>query len=80
MQCNGKCQLMKKIEEQEKKEQQKAPEMKLAGKVEIIPAKDLHHTISSPYTIAIHQYDNADEGNPLDHVASVFHPPAAWFA
>lgn len=33
--CNGKCQLMKKIIEHEKREQQ-APEMKLAGKTEIL--------------------------------------------
>ena len=41
MHCNGKCQLMKKIMEQEKKEQQQAPEMKYAGKVEVLPTQIL---------------------------------------
>jgi hypothetical protein len=37
MHCNGKCQLMKKIRAQQDKEQGRPPELKLAGKSEIIP-------------------------------------------
>lgn len=39
MHCNGKCQLMKKIEEQEKKEQGQPPELKYAGKVDVLSSK-----------------------------------------
>ena len=77
MQCNGKCQLMKKIQEQEKREQQKAPEMKLAGKIEIFPAKDQGTTVFSPILIATHSYTLTNEGTPVDRVSFIFHPPCA---
>lgn len=77
MQCNGKCQLMKKILEQEKKEQQKAPEMKLAGKIEIFPAKDHGTTTISPILIATHFYTLTNDGAPVDQVSPIFHPPCA---
>jgi hypothetical protein len=37
MHCNGKCQLMKKIREQQEKERGSAPELKLAAKSEVLP-------------------------------------------
>lgn len=76
MQCNGKCQLMKKLEEQEKREQQKAPEMKLAAKLEILPSKNLYGTIDTPYQInSSFQYFISNEGSPIDQPSSIFHPP-----
>lgn len=77
LQCNGTCQLMKKIEEQEKKEEQKAPEMKLAGKFEVFPPKNLSGTRFSPAFIAVNQYILSDEGSPIDQVSFIFHPPSA---
>ncbi|HTL10240.1 MAG TPA: hypothetical protein VL307_18325 [Chitinophagaceae bacterium] len=38
MHCNGKCQMMKKLKEEEKKEQQ-APERKNSHKIEIVSSK-----------------------------------------
>lgn len=79
MHCNGKCQLMKKIEEQEKKEQQQAPQMKLAGKAEVISSRsfftqyaELLNTIS-----AKRKYILTNIGHPVDQAASFFHPPDA---
>lgn len=76
MQCNGKCQLMKKIQQQER-EQQKAPEMKLAGKIEVFPAKYDGVAILSPVFTFTHSYILMNEGYPVDQVSFVFHPPSA---
>ncbi len=74
--CNGKCQLMKKIAEEEKKQRRDAPELKLA-KSEVISSR-------SSFLLGI---DNLDFANrpfypvfnnrtTVDMPARVFHPPA----
>jgi hypothetical protein len=77
MKCNGKCQLMKKIIELEKKNQGPAPEMKLAEKTEVLSSK-------SWYTAYIPVYINITKqhfvihniGMPVDQSFSFFHPPS----
>ena len=77
MHCNGKCELMKKIEEQEKREQQNAPEMKLAGKIELLASKNSYETIGSPCFAAVHYHIISKEGSPIDQPSSIYHPPGA---
>jgi len=78
MHCDGKCQLMKKIEEQEKKEQGQPPEMKYASKVDVLSSK-------SSFLLSLDVSITADElyffatnsGSPIDQSSSIFHPPPA---
>jgi len=78
MHCNGKCQLMKKIAEQEKNEQQKAPMLKLGAKMEIVPISDWCVLPSSPDILLSSQRARvSNEGIPIDRTASIFHPPGA---
>ena len=78
MHCNGKCLLMKKIEEQEKKERQQFPEMKMAAKSEIISSKSFYPT-TFPMKLAETKKDYFIHtiGSPIDRSALIFHPPAA---
>lgn len=76
MKCNGKCQVMKKIEEQEKKQQEQAPEMKLAGKSEVFSAKNWYTIFTPLYlTEAKHYYPIYHSDSPIDQPSSFFHPP-----
>ena len=75
--CNGKCQLMKKIVEHEKKEHQSS-EMKLAGKSEIFSSRSFYVTPPpSPVVIVLRRYANRNIGFPIDQPSSFFHPPSA---
>jgi hypothetical protein len=75
--CNGKCQLMKKIVEHEKKEQQ-TPEMKLAGKTEVLSSSSFYAILPpSPIVIILRQYINHEIGSATDQPSSFFHPPTA---
>jgi hypothetical protein len=77
MHCNGKCQLMKKIEEREKKERGLPPEMKLSGKAEVLSSKSFYGTIDI-FSISIrNSYFMRFVANPVDRAFSVFHPPQA---
>lgn len=76
--CNGQCLLMKKIEEQEKRERQQAPEMKLAGKTEVLSSRSSFQlTINSFIADNTRSYILADAGTPVDQPSSFFHPPGA---
>ncbi|MET0637404.1 MAG: hypothetical protein ABWZ25_15340 [Chitinophagaceae bacterium] len=71
--CNGKCQLMKKILEEEKKNQ--APELKLA-KSEII-SSGFPLLLSIPHVIVNSgsSYFVFNSGTPVDRSNPCFHPP-----
>ncbi|MBO9573826.1 MAG: hypothetical protein J7497_16690, partial [Chitinophagaceae bacterium] len=77
MHCNGKCLLMKKIEEQEKKERAQAPEMKYAAKQEVFSSSS-----SFNFSFAFHTSDNHlkvypfNTGIPVDRTSPVFRPPS----
>lgn len=78
MHCNGKCLLMKKIEEQEKKEQGQPPALKFASRVEVLPAKS-SFLLSFNFSVQnIHaQFFPWNSGIPVDQPSSIFHPPPA---
>ena len=73
--CNGKCQLMKKIKEQREKEQGQPPELKLAAKSEIVSPNSL------PSLTLIKIQDSSSIflvrtiGAPINRSSSFFHPP-----
>lgn len=76
--CNGQCLLMKKIKEQEKREQGQSPEMKLAAKVEVLSSKSsflLYATL--PAVINKSNFTIVNTGSPIDQPSSFFHPPSA---
>lgn len=80
MHCNGQCLLMKKIQEEEKKDQQR-PERKMENKFEVVssrsyfattPIQDLGIPITYPDCFAARQLPG--------YAGSIFHPPSlAWF-
>lgn len=76
MHCNGKCLLMKKIKEQQEKEQGQTPELKLAAKFEIISPRSFFsitplNAERKNLTFLIHTI-----GSPIDRPTSLFHPPS----
>lgn len=75
--CNGKCQMMQKIVESEKK-QQNAPEMKLASKTEVLSSRSFY-TNSLPIISFFNniRFYIADADEPVDQPFSFFHPPGA---
>jgi hypothetical protein len=76
LQCHGKCQLMKKIQEEEKRQQQNAPEMKHAEKAETLGPTILSFQLDTISTaLAAYSYPE-NSGSPIDQPVCIFHPPA----
>jgi hypothetical protein len=76
--CNGKCQLMKKIEAQQKKEQGQAPEMKYANKVEVLSSKSSFLLAFDALTTEYKKrYFISNNGEAIDQSIAIFHPPPA---
>ena len=76
MHCNGKCQVMKKIQEEEKKEQGDQ-ERKMGSKVEVLSSKSFY-TIAAIdiFSSLIQQYYfTGNVTNEIQMPRSVFHPP-----
>lgn len=74
MHCNGKCQMAKKIREQEEKEQKRGYELKEAISL-YVPAKKIQLRLSKPAigVLSFNLYHNTlDE---LKFSPSIFHPP-----
>jgi len=75
MHCNGKCQMMKKLKEEEKKDGQN-PERKSENKVETISSRSFFATGHFPPAAAISQrYSSAAALRPVDRAYGIFHPP-----
>ena len=76
LQCNGKCQMVKKMREQEKKEQQ-SPERKINNKHEVMSSKSFFAAS------ALYQIDNSQSLYSYLKISispgvlsDIFHPPA----
>ena len=77
MHCNGHCQLMKKIQEEEQKNQQN-PERKLEFKNEItLSSKSFFPELTFFTRTRSSVYCNRIIGTEIKRPRSVFHPPAA---
>jgi len=76
--CNGKCQLDKKLQQEDHKDKQN-PERKSENKNEYC---DLHHIFSVPAFTTFHTNSlipfRFSEGKELKHSAFVFHPPDSF--
>ncbi|RYG42259.1 MAG: hypothetical protein EOO01_23425 [Chitinophagaceae bacterium] len=76
--CDGKCQLMKKIEAQRKKDQEQAPELKLAAKAEAISSRSSYIlAVPLAYIAFKREYQTGNAGTPVDQPSAFFHPPNA---
>jgi hypothetical protein len=71
--CDGKCILAKKLQQEEKKDQQ-SPERKLENKVEVFSCSSISLDIS-PCLTNHFNYSTYREKNLHDRSFPVFHPP-----
>lgn len=81
MHCNGKCQMMKKLQQEEKKDQEN-PERKAENKNEIVlSSKSFFTTVPyySKYSIK-KLYPALQSPKETDRSFEVFHPPSAFIA
>jgi hypothetical protein len=77
MQCNGKCQMMKKLQQEEKKDQEN-PERKAENKNEILlSSKSFFATVVRVYKIAVNKplFPRFENDYAYSPSHSVFHPP-----
>ncbi|TWI82486.1 hypothetical protein LX66_5059 [Chitinophaga japonensis] len=72
--CNGRCHMMKKIKQEEKKDQDN-PERKAENKFEIITAAFQPASITPFRTVSNMEYPVFQESICTDFTASFFHPP-----
>ena len=77
LKCHGKCQMMKKLQEEEQKEQQN-PERKMENKNEIVSASTRFAT-TPPQTIFEPriEYQELPVPGTVTRSYAIFHPPAA---
>jgi hypothetical protein len=78
LQCNGHCQLSKKLKDEQRKEQEN-PERKAENKSEIFyPAHESANNMAAAFRVVDRNYIlPISIGMPVDQAQSVFHPPAA---
>ena len=79
MHCNGKCQMMKKLQQEEKKDQEN-PERKSENKSEVVLSSKLFFaSVVLPQTDlkSATKFYTQSNGNSIDHSFDIFHPPQA---
>lgn len=76
MHCNGKCQMMKKLKEEENKEKQNA-EHKADGKIEIIADQTCFAGVEQIQLSFSQTFFTRNNNLVKDIAADFFHPPAA---
>jgi hypothetical protein len=74
--CNGHCQLMKKLKQEENKDKQN-PERRSENKDEVLFCKQHQSFIQSVAGISVQQYLTLNNNNTKDIPADFFHPPGA---
>lgn len=76
LKCNGNCVLMKKMKQEEKKEQD-APPVKLEIASIVLSSRSFFATAEPPVFISSTGYTIAgNSGKPVDRADAIFHPPA----
>ena len=78
MHCNGKCQMMKKILQEEKKDQENTQRRENL-KHEVLSSKSFFATITTPdsKSILANKIPSISDGSSLDRCFDIFHPPKA---
>jgi hypothetical protein len=74
--CNGKCQLAKKLKQQEKKDEQN-PGRKAENKNEVISSRSFFAGCPASPLPASSAYKPVPGKPPVDQSFSIFHPPCA---
>lgn len=78
MHCNGKCQLMKKIQEQEKKDQQNQ-ERRLEYKIQVLSSSSSFAVFDGFNNISRSIFHpDTNTGSPIDRPSYIFHPPGQF--
>src|SRR5687768_4805973 len=72
--CKGKCQMMKKLQQEEKKDQSN-PERKMENKNEVIAERSFYTALVCNAEVIISQYPSFNIGTPIDMSGDFFHPP-----
>jgi hypothetical protein len=77
LKCNGNCVLMKKMKQEEKKEQD-APPVKLEIASIVLSSRSFFATAEVPVFISSTSYNSiaGNSGKPVDRAAAIFHPPS----
>ena len=79
MHCNGKCQMMKKIQEEENKEQQET-ERKAESKNETLSSKSFFAILPDIFFKQVFiKYTLYNDGKLVSIPHTIFHPPTALF-
>lgn len=79
MHCNGKCQLQKKLNDNNGKEKQ-SPERKNEAGNEVISSKTFFASVEIPFTsVNTNKYFILNKGIPVDKASDFFHPPQSFF-
>jgi hypothetical protein len=77
MHCNGKCQMMKKLKQEEKQDQQN-PERKSENKVEVLSSKSFYCNSVVALTLIVFKPTAVEKNYPVTDISySFFHPPQA---
>ncbi|MDP4265064.1 MAG: hypothetical protein Q8941_21225 [Bacteroidota bacterium] len=74
LKCNGKCQIVKKLKEQEKKEQPNSAQ-KSAYKNITISSKSFFAAIGAAIVSSPVFYPGMNSAIPVDRTSGIFHPP-----
>jgi hypothetical protein len=72
--CNGKCQMMKKLKQEEKKDQQN-PERKADNKDEVISSKSFFASVNQIALVSKIHYNFFNNNSVQDRTSDFFHPP-----
>jgi hypothetical protein len=78
MKCHGRCQMILKLQEEEKKEQQ-CPGNKVELKAEVLSSKSFFATVHRPVQVEILTLNFLiyTPGKSIDRSLDIFHPPQA---
>lgn len=74
--CNGKCQMMKKLKQEENKDKQ-SPERKADSREEVLSSKSFYATLDFTSVAFTRSYSALPGRAPVDMPHSFFHPPGA---
>ena len=75
MRCQGKCQMMKKLEQQEK-DNQSYPERKMENKQEVLACEAIQQSGFTAFSISTLPFVDRAIGKVIDISSSLLHPPA----
>ena len=74
LKCNGQCQLMKKMEQQRKNEE-KFPELKLENKTEVVSSRSFFPAVVALLVPSPSEFPVLSDTRTIDQPAQFFHPP-----